>query len=151
MLRTQTLLMYCFTTCSSKQIQSNDSCSAYFLLFLFPIAPPPIATISPPGGTPTAGEPFSLTCSVTLADGGSLTDDLLVHWEAPVDINMASAIQVLTADSTVTRTSTLTFTPVRTSHGGKYTCKATTTGGKDMSTKALTVQSKKRSIFLCLA
>ena len=140
------------------------TCSAYLL---FPIAPPPIATISPLGGTPTAGEPFSLTCSVTLVDGGSLTNDLLVHWEAPVDINMDSAIQVLTADSTVTRTSrrgrfppvrtsvtrtsTLRFTPVRTSHGGKYTCKATTTGGTDMSTKALTVQSKKRSIFLCLA
>ena len=113
-------------------------------IFLFPIAPPPIATISPLGGTPTAGESFSLTCSVTLADGGSLTDDLIVHWEAPVDINMNSAIQVMTTDSTVTRTSTLRFTPVRTSHGGKYTCKATTTGGTDVSIKALTVQSKLR-------
>ena len=145
MLRTQTLLMYCFM-CISKQIQSNDSCSAYLLYFYSP-APPPIATISPPGRTPTAGESFSLTCSVTLAGGGSLTDDLLVRWEVPVDINMDSDIQVLTRDSTVTRTSTLRFTTVRTSHGGKYTCKATTTGGTDMATETLLVQSEKRHTF----
>ena len=118
---------------------------AYLLYFYF-LAPPPIVSTVLSPGRPTAGESFSLACSVTLADGGSLTEDLIVQWEAPVDIQMDSAIQVMTTDSTVTRTSTLRFTPVRTSHGGQYTCKATTNGGTDMSTKALTVQREKRCI-----
>ena len=66
-----------------------------------------------------------------------------MHWEAPVDISMNSEIQVVTGDSTGTRTTVLQFTPVRTSHGGQYTCKATTTTGTDMATATLTVQSEK--------
>ena len=116
-------------------------------------APPPRVSISPPVGTPTAGEPFTLTCSVTLEDGGSLTEDLIVQWEAPVDISMENNIRVITADSTGTRTSELKFTPLRTSHGGQYTCKANTTTGMDEATETLSVQSEKimtwYSIILC--
>ena len=65
-----------------------------------------------------------------------------MHWEAPVDINVDNDIQVITTDSTGTRTSVLQFTLLRTSHGGKYTCKATTTTGTDMATETLTVQSE---------
>ena len=106
-------------------------------------APPPTVSISPPVGTPTAEEPFTLTCSVTLEDGGSLTKDLIVQWEAPVDINADNDIRVITADSTGTRTSELKFTPLRTSHGGQYTCRATTTTGTDEATETLIVQSEK--------
>ena len=66
-----------------------------------------------------------------------------MQWEAPVDINMDSGIQMFTGDSIATRTSALQFTPVRTSHGGQYTCKATTTAGTAMATKTVTVQSEK--------
>ena len=106
-------------------------------------APPPTVSISPPVGTPTAGEPFTLTCSVTLEDGGSLTKDLIVQWEAPVDINADNDIRVITDDSTGTRTSKLKFAVLRTSHGGQYTCKANTTTGTDVATETLTVQSEK--------
>ena len=68
-----------------------------------------------------------------------------MQWEAPVDITMNSEIQVVTGGnhSTGTCTTELQFTPVRTSHGGQYTCKATTTTGTDMATVTLTVQSEK--------
>ena len=136
------------------RLRPNKSMSIYFKQFciadvindcysIHSSAPPPKVSISPPGGTPTAGETFSLTCSVTLQDGGPLTEDLIVQWEAPVDISMDDKIQVVTGDSTGTRTSVLQFTPVLTSHGGQYTCKATTTTGADMATATLTVQSEK--------
>ena len=76
-----------------------------------------------------------------------------MQWEAPVDINMDNEIQVVTGDSTGTRTSALQFTLMRTSHGGQYTCVATTTTGADMASATLTVQSEKLitrySIRLC--
>ena len=66
-----------------------------------------------------------------------------MQWEAPVDIIMDSGIQMFTGDSSGTRTSALQFTPVQTSHGGQYTCKATTTAGTAMATETVTVQSEK--------
>ena len=67
-----------------------------------------------------------------------------MQWEAPVDISVDSDIAVVTNDvSTMARTSALKFTPVRTSHGGQYTCKATTTAGMDVITETLIVKSEK--------
>ena len=80
-----------------------------------------------------------------MEDGGSLTEDLNTQWITQVDI---SNVQVMTTDSTVSHTSTMRFIPVLTSHGGKYTCKATATGGTDMATETLTVQSKIIYTFL---
>ena len=71
-----------------------------------------------------------------------------MHWEAPVDINIDNDIQVITTDSTGTRTSVLHFTLLRTSHGGQYTCKATTTTGTDMATEIITVQSEDIVIYI---
>ena len=72
-----------------------------------------------------------------------------MQWEAPVDIGMDSNIAVVINDVyTGFRTSALQFTPVRTSHGGPYTCKATTTAGMDMATEALTVKSEELCNFL---
>ena len=64
-----------------------------------------------------------------------------MQWEAPFDIYMNSEIQVVIDGNHCTGTDTteLQFTPVRTSHGGQYTCKATTTTGTDMATVTLTV------------
>ena len=114
----------------------------YLPYFIHSSAPLPGVTISSTGA-PTAGESFSLTCSVTLEDGGVLTEDLIVQWKAPVDTSMDRNIAVVNDTSTDTSTSTLQFTPVRTSHGGPYTCEATTTAGMDMATETLTVKSEK--------
>jgi len=92
---------------------------------------------------PVAGESFSLTCTVTLAVGDSRIGDPVVQWIGPDGGSINSDIQqVITSDSTVTYVSTLEFTPVQTSHGGQYTCQATSSTGTVMDVKQLTVQSK---------
>ena len=103
---------------------------------------PPTVTISPPE-IPVAGEFFSLTCTVTLAEGDSLIGDPVVQWLGPDGGSIISDTQhLMTNDSTKTYVSTLEFTPVQTSHGGLYTCQATSTAGTVMDAKTLTVKSK---------
>ena len=66
-----------------------------------------------------------------------------MQWIGLGGVSINSDIQqVMTDDSTVTYVSTLEFTPVQTSHGGQYTCQATSTAGTNMDVKILTVQSK---------
>ena len=104
--------------------------------------PAPTVTISPPE-IPVAGEFFSLACTVTLAVGDSLIGDPVVQWIGPDGVSINSdTLQVVTNDSTVTYVSTLEFTSVQTSHGGQYTCQATSSTGTAMDVKTLTVQSK---------
>ena len=107
-------------------------------------APRPRVAISTTG-TLTAGRLFSFICTVTLEDGGSLTEDLTVQWVTPVGININtdSDIGILITNSIVAHNSTLKFTPLRTSHGGQYTCNATTTAGNDTATETLTLKSEK--------
>ena len=129
-------------------IYSNCSIPYIVILtvyFIHSSALPPSITISSTG-TLTAGKPLSFICTVTLEDGGSLAEDLAVQWVTPVDISIRtdSHIRIMITNSTVARTSELKFTPLRTSHGGLYTCKATTTAGMDTTTETLTVQSEKR-------
>ena len=67
-----------------------------------------------------------------------------MQWIGPdgVSINSSDTEQVMADDPTVTYISTLEFTPVQMSHGGQYTCQATSTAGTSMDAKILTVQSK---------
>ena len=99
-------------------------------------------TISP-HKIPVAGESFSLTCTVTLAEGDTLIGDPAVQWIGPDGVSINSDIQqVMTDDSNVAYISTLEFTPVQMSHGGQYTCQANSTSGTIVNAKTLTVQSK---------
>ena len=101
-----------------------------------------MVTISPPE-IAIAGEAFSLTCTVTLAEGDSLIGDPNVQWIGPDGVSFNSDTQqVMTSDSTVAYVSTLEFTPVQMSHGGQYTCQANSTAGTSTDAKILTVQSK---------
>ena len=66
-----------------------------------------------------------------------------MQWIGPDGVSINSDTQhMMTDDSTVTYISTLEFTPVQMSHGGQYTCQATSTTGTSMDTKTFTVQSK---------
>ena len=65
-----------------------------------------------------------------------------MQWRGPDGVSIDSNIQqVVTNDFIV---STLEFTPVQTSHGGQYTCQATSTTGTVtiMDFKILIVQCK---------
>ena len=75
--------------------------------------------------SPSAGEPFSLECSLS-----GTSDSTTFQWlKRPAD-NMTQ----LTSDGSTTVNSTSTvsqllFSPLRASHGGLYTCQATVVGG----------------------
>ena len=76
------------------------------------------------GGNPTLGQPYILTCNVTVASG--VTGTPTVQWVGPG----SSAPIVTGGDFTVSSTSsyTLTINPLRQSHAGQYTCRATVGG-----------------------
>ena len=125
---------------------SGTKCVVSSICYSFhPSVPPPRTTVSQPG-TQTAGETFSLTCSVILTVGDSLS----VQWTRPDgSVVISSSIQNTTTDDcTATYISTLELSPVRTSHGGQYKCRANSTGGNSLDTKNLTVQSELMCLLL---
>jgi len=76
------------------------------------------------GGNPTLGQPYTLTCNVSVASG--VTGTPAVQWMGPG----SSAPFTTGGDFTVSSTSpyTLTINPLRQSHAGQYTCQATVGG-----------------------
>ena len=78
-----------------------------------------------PSGTQTAGEMYSLTCSIAVTEG--VVDTLTAHWSGPgvnTDGVTATNLSILTLGILSTFTLDLTFTPLRQSHDGDYTCRA---------------------------
>ena len=76
------------------------------------------------GGNPTLGQPYTLTCNVSVASGVAGTPT--VQWVAPGQ----SAPIVTGEDFTVSSTPpyTLAIIPLRQSHAGQYTCRAAVGG-----------------------
>ena len=81
-------------------------------------------------GTNTAGEIYSLVCSVTVT--GS-TDQPTITWSGPMNNPVPSEMVTTTGSM-----STLTFNPLSASHAGTYTCRAT--AGSLSGNRTLTVQ-----------
>ena len=77
-----------------------------------------------PTGTPTAGDTFSLDCSVTRMD-----DSAIYQW---FDSNGTQLVNI----------SQLQFSPLRASEGGAYTCRATVRGVVAEGTATITVICK---------
>ena len=91
-----------------------------------------------PSGSPTAGESYSLECSVS-----GTSDSATFQWlEGPTDNRTQ-----LTSDGSRTVNSTssvsqLQFSPLRASHGGPYTCQATVVGVVVEGTATVVVNGK---------
>ena len=93
-------------------------------------APPAITvdiSITPPS-TGTAGESYTLECSVTVTGSN---DQPTITWLDPMN-NMITSGVVTTGS-----TSTLTFNQLAASHAGTYTCRATL--GSDMDSASMTI------------
>ena len=79
------------------------------------------------GGTSTAGQPYTLSCTATVVE--NLVVPPRLEWlETDHDRRVVGSnnISVGIPVTTGTNTSlTFTFVPLHTSHGGKYTCRAT--------------------------
>ena len=75
------------------------------------------------GGNPTLGQPYTLTCDVSVASGSGIP---AVQWVGP-----GSSTPITDGgDFTVSSASPykLTINPLRQSHAGQYTCQATVGG-----------------------
>ena len=115
--------------CTDNQLCSIDVSVAYYTTISVTIS----VSITP-SGTNTAGETYSLVCSVTVA--GS-TDTPTITWLDPMDSQVPSDMV-----STTGSMSTLTFTPLSASHAGTYTCRAVVGGEVLTDTLMVTVQSE---------
>ena len=91
-------------------------------------------------GTNTAGEAYSLVCSVTVTGSNGPPT---ITWLDPVN-NAVSSEMVSTTDSV----STLTFNPLSASHTGTYTCIAAVGGEVQTDMKEVTVQSELLIVML---
>ena len=101
------------------------------------ISPPVTVTVSPitSSGTATAGESYSLECTVTVS--GSNDQPMITWLMGPMDNQMISSGVVTTGSM-----STLTFNPLAASHAGTYTCRATLGSDMDSASTTITVQSE---------
>ena len=102
--------------------------------FLAPLFSVDMTVSITPSGTNTAGETYSLVCSVTVS--GS-TDTPTITWLDPMNSQVPSDMV-----STTGSMSTLTFDPLSASHAGTYTCKATLGGAMGAEMEEITVQGE---------
>ena len=88
------------------------------------------------GANPTAGQPYTLTCTVAPPVG--LTGTPTVQWVGP-----GSSATITTGGDFTVRTTppyTLTINPLRQSYDGEYTCQATIGSTTGSTSTTLTVQ-----------
>ena len=85
-------------------------------------------------GAATAGESYSLECTVTVT--GSNDQPTITWLMDPMD-NMITSGVVTTGSM-----STLTFDPLAVSHAGTYTCRATLGSAMDSASRTVAVQCK---------
>ena len=95
-----------------------------------------VSPITPPSGTATAGESYSLECTVTVT--GSNDRPTITWLMGPMNNQMMITSVVVTTDGM----STLTFNSLAASDAGTYTCRATLGSAMDSASTTITVQSK---------
>ena len=90
-------------------------------------------------GTNTAGETYSLVCSVSAPSEPTITwlDD-----GVQITSDSSRTVSATTRDGSNGYFSTLTFNPLSASYAGTYTCNATVNGEMATDTETVTVQSK---------
>ena len=100
-------------------------------------------------GDNTAGETYSLVCSVAAIPTPTITwlDD-----GVEITTDSSRTVSVTTSDGSNRYSSTLTFNPLSASHAGTYTCRATLTSGEmDTDTVMITVRGECRIDTFCVA
>ena len=106
-------------------------------------------------GIATAGEMYSLTCNVSAING--FVNAPSVAWTVEgraINTNNGSGITLSSLTGALFSLSTLTFDPLRTSHGEEYTCdgsiasSALETPRTTTIQERVTVQSKQSILFI---
>ena len=102
--------------------------------YMFYVAVDITVSITAVSGTNTAGETYSLECSVTVTES---TDQPTITWLDPMNNPVPSEMVTTTGSM-----STLTFNPLSASHAGTYTCRATVGSIMQNATMDFTVESE---------
>jgi len=128
--------MLCALKGSCHGLECVCSVLQYLLSSLLPVSSLQVSIT--PEANPTAGQSYTFICTVTPQGGHTGTPT--VQWRGP-----GSYVPITTGgDITVSSTPPYTFTinPLRQSHAGEYTCKATSTIGRTVgsSTAVLIVE-----------
>ena len=89
-------------------------------MFSPPDLPDPVVTITGPN-TGVAGESLQLTCTVSVVE--YLVAQPTVQWSGG-RVGSEDVTESVTATSGVMSERSVTFSPLRTSHGAQYTCQA---------------------------
>ena len=95
----------------------------YLSLFSTLALPPPEVVITPDGST-TAGDVYTLTCSATVVESLAVDPDiewLYTNGTTVGGTNITVGAVMMTSN---VFTQNLTFSPLYTSHGGQYICRA---------------------------
>ena len=97
-----------------------------------------------PSGSPTAGQSYSLECSIS-----GTSDSATFQWlDGPTDNRtQLTSDGSRTVDST-SSVSQLQFSPLRASHGGQYTCQATVVGVTVEGTATVEINRKSMAVVL---
>ena len=92
-------------------------------------------------GSNTAGESYSLECTVTVT--GS-TDQPTITWMVNGAVISSTTTRMVSGitGSAGSYSTTLTFNPLAASHAGTYTCRATLDSAMDSASTTITVQSE---------
>ena len=109
---------------SRLEFVTNSTTGSKAHLFIIEALPVPEVAIHSTGNT-TAGEMYTLSCTATVVE--NLVVVPTIQWEysngSAVEGGSTSTLSAMVT-SVNTTTHNLTFSPLRTSHGGEYTCRA---------------------------
>ena len=126
-----------------KTTSSAHTQSFIFFLLIYPA----LFTNSSARGNAIAGESFTLTCTITVTEGGP--DTLMADWSGRgllvgMDDVTSDRVSAPTDRSGSTYSIDLTFHSLRQSYNGEYTCTAhlTTASLTDTSVNTLTVRGE---------
>ena len=102
-----------------------------------------ITVLATSSGSPMAGEPFSLECSLS-----GTSDSATFQWlKGPADNRTQLPSDGSTTINSTSSVSQLLFSPLRASHGGLYTCQATVVGSATLE-ESTTMQVNRKDLVV---
>ena len=123
--------------CTDNRLCSIDVSVAYYTTISVTIS-----VFIAPSGTNTAGETYSLVCSVTVTGSANTPAITWLNGDIEITSDSSRTVSSTTSDGTNGYSSTLTFNPLSASHAGTYTCIAAVSGEEQSDMQVVTVQSE---------
>lgn len=108
-------------SCTNTAQSIASTCALNMILFITALQAPVVVILG--ASFQTAGNQHTLTCAATVSTYLSVTPT--IEWSLPEGVKNSSITVGGQSTSGAITAKTLTFNPLRTSHGGVYQCTAT--------------------------